>query len=293
MTMRTLIIGGNRFFGKRLAEKLVAQGADVTLLNRGNQNDGLGEKVKRLRCDRNNVQQLGEIVAGQSWDIVFDQMCFDYQQAAQACEIFRNKTKKYILTSTQSVYAAGADLVESVFDPYNYIFSDRKTKEADYGEAKRQAEAAFFKLALFPVTALRIPMVFGLDDYTKRFSFHLERISLGQPIYFPNIKAKVSLISSEWAAEVLLRLSQLDFVGPINAANSMPLALDEFVGLLEKHFSKKIVLASQATKENHSPYGIEQDWYMNCAAIKQLGIDLPTTESELRRVLAEYQITRS
>lgn len=43
--MKALILGGNRFFGMKLANLLITEGFDSTLLNRGNLEDGFGEKV--------------------------------------------------------------------------------------------------------------------------------------------------------------------------------------------------------------------------------------------------------
>src|SRR6185437_5900703 len=134
--MRTLVIGGNRYFGKLLVEELIARGFDVTLLNRGNLNDGFGDEVKRIKCDRANSTQLESAVVKLKWDIIFDQACYDFEQATSAVNIFRNKTRKYVFTSSQSVYDLGSNLNETAFNPKKYKFSEKKTMQQDYAEAK-------------------------------------------------------------------------------------------------------------------------------------------------------------
>ncbi|MCC2671118.1 MAG: hypothetical protein K0Q72_3589, partial [Armatimonadetes bacterium] len=49
--MRVLVIGGTRFVGYFLSWRLLAQGHQVTLLNRGSAGDPFGERVERIRCD--------------------------------------------------------------------------------------------------------------------------------------------------------------------------------------------------------------------------------------------------
>lgn len=53
---RVLVIGGNRYFGKRLVSHLLERGDDVTLLNRGNLDDGFGDRVRRIKMDRVMLQ---------------------------------------------------------------------------------------------------------------------------------------------------------------------------------------------------------------------------------------------
>lgn len=47
-----LILGGTRFFGKRLVELLLEEGHKVTIATRGNTPDSFGEQVDRLQIDR-------------------------------------------------------------------------------------------------------------------------------------------------------------------------------------------------------------------------------------------------
>lgn len=147
--MRILILGGNRFFGKKLARDLLHQGHEVTLLNRGNVDDGFGDDVGRIRCDREDTDQLRKLVSGKTWDFVYDQVCFDYRSASAACDIFKGKARRYIFTSSQSVYGLGKSQSESDFDPSSYTPEKFESKSSDYAEAKRQAETAFAKLAPF------------------------------------------------------------------------------------------------------------------------------------------------
>lgn len=267
--MKALIIGGNRFFGRRLAENLAEGGHDVTLLNRGNVDDKLGPAVKRLEADRRNKAALQSVLGDGQWDVVFDQVCFNAAEAEAACEIFSGRTKRYILTSTQSVYGPGAGLREEAFDPFRYTFDP--ASEFDYGEGKRRAETVFFRQKKMPVVATRFPMVTGPDDPTGRLMFHLERVFEEAPIFFPAIEARLSLIQSADAARALEFLAGADFSGPVNVAASIPLRMRDFVNLLETKLGRDAKLLDKGGEADHSPYGISEDWFMSTERLNSMG----------------------
>lgn len=259
--MKILILGGNRYFGKRLAQHLSGE-HEVTLLNRQTLDDGLGSSVRRIKSDRNELASA----IHESFDVVYDQICYEAAQARAAIKIFSGRIGRYVLTSSQSVYNAGASIDESVFDPTIYKFlSDSK----DYAEAKRQCEAVFFQNADFPVTAIRFPIVCGPDDYTKRLQWHIDRVRDGKPMYFPNLQARLSLIHSEDAARLL---TGIHTPGSFNVCANEPIALAKLVEVIEHKVGRKAVFATQAEAENHSPFGIDADWFMSTKKLNSIGL---------------------
>ena len=285
--MKALILGGNRFFGKRLVQKLINQNYEVTLLNRGNTDDGFRDQVQRIKCDRNSKTDLSTALASNEWDIVFDQICYDYQTAKDSCEVFKDRTTKYIFTSSKSVYLPGNNLKEDDFKAINHKFSDFADKDSNYAEAKRQAEVAFGEFASFPVTSVRFPIVIGDDDYTKRFHFHINRVKQSKEIYFPNLEALITFIDANSAAESLLFLGRSDYNGPINCASPDSISLKSFMAMIEKEANKPTVYAQEETTENHSPYGIEENWYMNCQKMQSIGLHLPTLSEWLPQLIKQ------
>ncbi|MEZ4872849.1 MAG: NAD-dependent epimerase/dehydratase family protein [Bdellovibrionales bacterium] len=277
--MKALIIGGNRFFGLQLARLLVAEGHTVTLLNRGNNDDGLGDKVDRICCNRIDQKAMKDQVEDCHWDVVFDQVCFDYDQAKSVCEVFEGKTNRVVFTSSMSVYDWGEEIQEDLFDPYSYTFRSKATQFSDYSEAKRQAEVAYFRYAKFPVTAVRLPIVFGQDDYTGRFAFHVEHILNDEPMFFPKLDAKLSLIRSDIAAELLFRLSIIEFEGPLNIACGDPLSLQEYMELIENNLNKKMILSEVAVEEATSPWGVPNHWTLSLAKARSLGLPTPNIKN--------------
>ena len=268
--MKALVIGGNRFFGKRLVSHFLQKNISVTLLNRGQRQDDFGSKVKRINLDRKLLHKNHPALGNEQWDIIYDQVCYDAIEAQSACEAFEGRTKRYIFISSQSVYNPGQNISEAAFNPQTYTFASSVDQDKDYGEAKRQAEAVFFKRAKFPVTAVRFPIVLGEDDYTERLKFHVEHLREERPIYFPNIDAKISFIQSADAAAFLNSLVDKELVGPINCCSSEPISLRSVVELIEKVVGAKLPLGSKEIADT-SPFGIESDWYMNVSKLDQYG----------------------
>lgn len=272
MARQILVIGGNRFFGKRLIEKLIANGDHVTVLNRGHLDDGFGHKVERIICDRDDVLKFKASVQHKAWDIVYDQVCFDAHQAKVAIEIFSGHTKKFIFTSTVSVYSQEGNLHEDDFNPKTYKYDKILTREENYGEAKRQCEAVFFNQDTMPVVAVRFPIVMGPDDYTERLKFYVDKIKNSEPVYLPNLDAQMSFIHAADAAEGLFILGNINFTGPVNMASRAPLRLCELVKFIEQNVGKKALLHSVAkTADEKSPYGLEKDWFVNIDRALSLG----------------------
>lgn len=284
-----LIIGGNRFFGKKLAANLLANGYLVTLMNRGNSQDDFGPQVERIVCDRTNPTAMQECVKGRYWDYVFDQVCYEFDQARQACEVFKGKVGKYIFTSSESVYDAGSSLKEDDFDTANYSFTERHTADSNYQEAKRQAEKGFFEEATFPVAFARMCIVLGLDDYTERMKFHVDQTLKGDSIYFSNLDARLSMINSDQAAQALQAIAESDLTGAVNVSCSEPILIKDFVRYVEEATGEQVKLATEMYEGNRSPYGIRSDWYMDTQKLTQAMGSMEPIESWLPEMLREVQ----
>ncbi|MCK1988325.1 NAD-dependent epimerase/dehydratase family protein [Lysinibacillus fusiformis] len=278
--MNILVLGGTRFFGKKLVELCIENGHDVTILTRGQSGNPFGTAVKQLIVDRDNHDALENALAHTTWDIVYDNICYSPNEAHTICELLKGKTKKLVFTSTLSTYEVDGKMKkEEDFDPYHYqvLMGDRE--EFSYGEGKRQAEAVLFKEASFPVVAVRFPIVMGEHDYTRRLHFHVERILHDQPISLPNIDAQMSYITDEEAAEFLYFVGVTPIEGPYNATASGAISLKELLALIEEESGKRAKISLVGgDEESQSPYGVPADWYMTNAKAEKAGF----TFSQLR-----------
>ena len=73
MSKNVLVIGGTRFIGKLLVQRLARAGHRVTIATRGYAPDPFAERVNRVRVDRRNELAMRKAFADCApFDIVFD-----------------------------------------------------------------------------------------------------------------------------------------------------------------------------------------------------------------------------
>lgn len=269
---KVLVLGGTRFFGKRLVHKLVESGADVTVATRGKTADPFGQNVSRLVIDRDDALSLHTAAQLRDWDVVYDNICYSAQNALDANLAFDGRVGRYILTSTLSVYDFGSEqLEESDFNPQTYPITVRARADVTYQEGKRQAEAVFFQQASFPVAAVRFPIVLGEDDYTKRLHDQIERVSTGKLIGVPNPAALLSFILSDEAARFLFWLAKNELTGPVNACSNGSISVGSLLQLIEKATGKSAVTQPETADADHSPFGVPASWSMSTAKAQRAG----------------------
>ncbi|WP_405110334.1 NAD-dependent epimerase/dehydratase family protein [Paenibacillus sp. FSL K6-1217] len=272
---KVLVLGGTRFFGKRLVELLLQdQDSEVTILTRGMTSDDFGERVTRLAVDRTDEAALERAVGDTVWDIVYDNICFSPDEAAAAVRIWAGRAKRYILTSSLSVYDPQPEaLAEADFDPLHYPLKPGGKADVSYQEGKRQAEAVLLQTADFPVAAVRFPIVQGTDDYTRRLHFHIEHVLAGQPVGIPNPQAEISFIRSDEAADFLHWLGREGsaVTGPVNACSDGTLTIGSVISIIEQITGRTAIVQSEAAEEDQSPFGIPESWFMDTEKARSAG----------------------
>ncbi len=193
-THAQLVLGGTGFVGPLLVHRLLARGDRVTLFNRGVTPDPFGERVERLRGDR-AAGDLGRGVAGRRFDAVVDFTGYTGDDARGAVEALGDRVGHHVFISTGQVYLVreGCPRPSREADYAGPVLprpSDPATLDQwAYGAGKRDAEEALalaHATAGFPATRLRLPMVNGEGDRSRRLEAYLWRILDGGPVLLPD-----------------------------------------------------------------------------------------------------------
>ncbi len=101
--MKALFIGGTGNISLPITRKLLAQGWQVTLLNRGSKND-LVPGAECLVCDVRDEKALKTALAGRSFDVVAQFIAFHPEEVTRDIRLFDGRTGQYIFISSASVY---------------------------------------------------------------------------------------------------------------------------------------------------------------------------------------------
>lgn len=285
-----LVLGGTRFFGVQLVESLLEQGFDVTIASRGNVEDPFGDRVSRVKVDRLDVGDMQKNFVDTKWDIIFDQICYSSQEAIDSIDVFTGKTKKYVFTSSKSVYEqASADkgFTEEDFNPFEYKLNVGPKENFTYGEGKRQAEAAFFQRAPFPVVAVRFPIVIGLNDYTERLNYYIQKVRDQEDVHFVNLEAAMDFISEEEAGDFLAWIGQSDFEGPINATSNGHVKMGELLEYIEEKAEKAANVVATTEEESGSPYNISETWLISNEKAKSQGYEFKDLKEYLPELIGD------
>lgn len=277
--MKILVMGGTRFFGKRLVHSLIEENHEVWVLTRGQTTDDFGSKVHHLKADRKDKESLQAAVKNLHFDVVVDQICMTAAEAQIAVDVFASKTPYYVMTSTVSVYYVNGNLKEEDFNSLTYTPKAPTNAGEEYAENKRAAEKVFATKAPFKFAFARFPVVVGEDDYTERLLNQVKKIKNEKPIFFPNLEARFSLVTSEDAGRALHWLVHTKNEGAYNFASPKPIILGDLVRDMEAVTEKKAHLAKEISKENYSQYGIPSDYFVNTSKAESMGFHTkPITE---------------
>ena len=241
MPKNILVIGGTRFFGKLLVQRLVRAGHHVTIATRGYAPDPFGERITRVRVDRRIEPAMRAAFAGLKFDIVYDQMCYSPLDAAISSRVFGGNVGRYVMTSTIDVYRA-LEPQSQAFDEESlhvdaqpidtaYPWHDPAYAVDSYVAGKVQAEAYLYRAGSMPVASVRLGHVLGgPDDFTGRLAHYVDLVRQGAVLQYTSAKARTSFLEAREAADFLAWAGAQDFTGPVNAAADGALSAYELHG---------------------------------------------------------------
>ena len=153
MKRKALFIGGTGTISSAITAQLAAEEEwELTLLNRGNRNDGLPANVKILKADINDEAAVEKLLEGTQWDCVCDFIGFVPAQVERDWRLFKGRTKQYMYISSASAYqkpAASPFITEGtpLVNPF-WQYSRDKIACEDFLMEKHRGEG-------FPVTVIR------------------------------------------------------------------------------------------------------------------------------------------
>ncbi len=192
---RVLVIGGTRFIGLHTIRALVAAGCEVAVFHRGTTETAGLPHVQHLHGDRRDLLSSVKDFERFAPDVVLDMIPLTRGDAVDTMLAFTGLAGRLVAISSQDVYLAydilrnradqppvpqpmteDAPLRDQLY-PYRDLFPpDSRMFTYD----KIPVEQTYLGEAGLPGTILRLPAVYGPDDYQHRPFPYLKRMVDGR-----------------------------------------------------------------------------------------------------------------
>ena len=203
--MRVLVLGGTKFVGPAVIERLRERSHEVTLFHRGRTETDSLNGVRHIHGDRAQLHDFAADILQLAPDVVLDMAPMFERDALSAMRVLRGKTTRIVAISSIDVYRAYGRLHQSEpgppeplplteesplrekLYPYRGHYGGRMD---DYD--KIPVERAIMSAPDLPGTVLRLPAVHGERDYQHRLFMEVARIDAQRPAML------VSASASSW-----------------------------------------------------------------------------------------------
>lgn len=187
-----LLAGGSGLMGEPTARALLAAGHRVTVLSRGRRAALPGAHT--LVADRGDAASLAIALGGRTFDLVVDFLAYEGADVTRLFDAPGLRIGRYVMISTGQVYLIGESRRPPFVEPDAGIPVMREPEQGTrahanwvYGVGKRAAEAEVLRRreAGQEAVALRLPVVQGAKDGSRRLWAYLQRMLDGGPILLP------------------------------------------------------------------------------------------------------------
>lgn len=305
--MRILVVGGTKFIGRAIVSRLVRDGHEITLLNRGLSADPFGTAVRRVLGDRRNHETIRRATE-RDHDVVIDVTAYHEQETATAIDAFRDRTGHFIHISTAAVYLI-RDRALAPFREQHFSGKLTSPKAKDesawqYAHHKRRCEEALCEAwdeHRFPFSSLRLPMVVGPHDYTRRADAYLERLITSGPLLLPEggLNSWGFLWVDDVAEVIASNLGNRKAFGKAyNLAQKEALSLRQMVDLAAARLQRTARVLSMPTAwldavgigTSFSPYSHDRDVLLDCTRAEEDLLFEPTpVETWIDELVGDFE----
>lgn len=183
--MNVLILGGTGVISRCIAERLLLNGHEPVLFNRGSRKLALAKEVETIVGDKADRELFARLMAGRRFDAVIDMISFNREDAKQTVETLRGSTAQIIMCSSTAAYKRPFHTLpvredeEELFDSPAFPYAYHKAELERY---LRQVIAD----GAVPVTIIRPSLTYGIGGANlgvlRQNSNIVHRIKSGKPL---------------------------------------------------------------------------------------------------------------
>lgn len=255
---KLLIIGGTRFVGRNLLEKLIHNHPhySVTLFNRGITNPHLFPEINKIFGDRKNIEDISKI-ATTFWDCIIDISGYWPDALEQQLNIHKGNFDKYIYISTCSHYVFHPNHPHLIHEDEPTVTCTEEEKHSEglqyYNQKKAECERILLE-TIDNLIILRPGLIIGKYDSTDRLYYWLHKVFSQEKILLA--EACKNAISFTYVADLVNIITYfIENTGKhkIYNASSYKAAIEDFVQMSITTLDKQpaLIYATHSFLEEH------------------------------------------
>lgn len=248
---RILILGGNRFLGPAITERLVHNNDKVTIFNRGNNyNLTINKSARWIKGDRLNIEEINKL-RNEKFDIVYDMCAYTPRDIKNSMIVLNKNTQHFVFLSTAAVYEE-----TNIFPIHETAPLGRWDSFGEYGTNKSAVESIYTKWAKKNkkrLTIFRPVYILGKNNYFNRENYYFSRILKKFPILMPsNGNAMIQFTFLEDVAEAFFKIPilQKEQIEVLNLGSDEYITVKGFAELCAKVAQKEITRFIELTKRD-------------------------------------------
>lgn len=279
--MEVLIIGGSRFVGPLLTERLLAKDNKVTIFNRGKVSDDYPAGVTFIKGDRNKGFNLI-----QHFDVIVDMCAYNGAQTKTALD--QLSFDFFIHFGSVASYKKS-----EIFPLTEDSPSGDWPLMGDYNKGKVECEEVLAASGK-KHASIRPAYILGPNNYMNRENFIYSRISAGQPVMLPgNGQALVEFVFAKDVADIIVLLAEKRVEGAYNCSGDEKITLKGLVEEMAKIGGKEAVISYNPKadgadhNEDEFPFANE-NLISSSQKIKDLGFSFTLLVQGLREDFESY-----
>jgi len=215
---RILLLGGTGFIGPWQVNRILSQGHELTLFNRGRSQPRMFQDqfagLENLIGDRDG--DLSSLEGNRTWDVVIDNSGYTPDQVRATARLLVDRTDQYLFISTQAAYMSRVEIGIDEDAPVGQADLPMEEWEG-YGPMKALAEQELQAAFGDRCTIVRPGLVAGPGDRSDRFTYWCARMDRGGEVLAPNTPMDpVQYIDVRDLAEFMVHLLEQDTRGVYN-----------------------------------------------------------------------------
>ena len=189
--MRILLLGGTGTLSSDIMKLSLEKGYDVSILNRGNNNERVDNRVSIHKANLYNIETVIQTLEGKSYEVIIDFFSRTAENIERLYSVLSNKCIQYIFISSACVYCRDSEdktfITEQTRKPnILWEYNIQKYEAEQILITANRGSGRYYTIVRPYITYNDIRIPLGIAPVHKYHRTIIERIVSGKPMFIWN-----------------------------------------------------------------------------------------------------------